>query len=75
MAYSIKHYDLMKPVLKSQSSVEGVILNEVSRLKLYNSLSILYILGALFSFVYGYFIRGNSLGLVALIVADSSFVS
>ena len=66
MAYSIKHYDLMKPVLKSQSSVEGVILNEVSKLKLYNSLSILYILVALFSFVYAYFIRGNSLGLVAL---------
>jgi len=54
--YSIKHYDLLRAVPENLTTIYGEILNEASRTKLYQYISLSYIFGIFITIISAYFI-------------------
>ncbi len=55
--YSINRYEILKVKVESIANEEGVILDEVSRVSLFDNITILYVLVSLMSFIALYYMR------------------
>jgi len=66
VVYSIRRYDFMMPATKSQSIVEGKILNEFNRSLLFSHISFAYIAGSAINIIANYFFAHDLLDRVLL---------
>lgn len=64
--YSIRKYGLMRPVDRNQIAEPGKILNEINLFKIYNIISMVFIVGSMVNFIFRYYFKHEPIIIVLI---------